>query len=143
MSDSRRETRNDGMATKFVRDVMSRSVVTCTPDTTVHEAARRMAEHGVNALVVVEELSGELEGIVTRSDLARTYGQDYRAVQVESLMSHEVQTIIPDIPVAAAVLLMLDHNVDRLVIMHAKPGPPRPVGILSLSDIIRDIAEEA
>ena len=122
---------------------MSRSVVTCTPDITVHEAARRMAEHGVNALVVVEELSGELEGIVTRSDLARTYGQDYRAVQVESLMSHEVQTIIPDIPVAAAVLLMLDHNVDRLVIMHAKPGPPRPVGVLSLSDIIRDIAEEA
>ena len=121
---------------------MNRSVVTCTLDTTVREAARRMAEHGVNALVVVEELSGELEGIVTRSDLAQAYGQDYDAIRVESVMSHEVQTVVPDIPVSAAVLLMLDHKVDRLVIMHAKPGPPRPVGILSLSDIVRDIAEE-
>ena len=122
---------------------MSRSVVTCTLETTVHEAAQRMTEHGVNALVVVEELSGELEGIVTRSDLARAYGQDYQAIQVESVMSHQVQTIVPDIPVSAAVLLMLDHRVDRLVIMHAKPGPPRPVGVLSLSDIVRDIAEGA
>lgn len=131
------------MTVKFVRDVMSRSVVTCTLDTTVREAARRMTEQGVNALVVVEELSGELEGVVTRSDLARAYGQDYDVVQVESVMSHEVQTIVPDIPVSAAVLLMLDRKVDRLVIMHAKPGPPRPVGVLSLSDIVRDIAEEA
>ena len=131
------------MTIKFVRDVMSRSVVTCTLETTVREAARRMTEHGVNALVVVEELSGELEGIVTRSDLARAYGQDYQAIHVESVMSHQVQTIVPDIPVSAAVLLMLDHKVDRLVIMHAKPGPPRPVGVLSLSDIVRDIAGEA
>jgi CBS domain-containing protein len=131
------------MTTKFVRDVMSRSVVTCTLETTVREAARRMAEHKVNALVVVEELSGELEGIVTRSDLAQTYGQEYDAIGVESVMSHDVQTIVPDIPVSAAVLLMLDQKIDRLVIMHAKPGPPRPVGILSLSDIVRDIAEEA
>lgn len=130
------------MGTKFVRDVMSRSVATCTPEMTVREAARRMAEHGFNALVVVEELSGELEGIVTRSDLARTYNQDYDAVKVESVMSHDVQTIIPGIPVSAAVLLMLDRNIDRLVIMHAKPGPPRPVGVLSLSDIVRDIAGE-
>jgi CBS-domain-containing membrane protein len=131
------------MAIKYVRDVMSRSVVTCTPETAVYEAAQRMAEHRVNALIVVEELSGELEGIVTRSDLARTYGQNYRAIKVESVMSHDVQTVIPDIPVSAAVLIMLDHGVDRLVIMHAKPGPPRPVGVLSLSDIVRDIAEEA
>lgn len=131
------------MAIKFVRDVMSRSVVTCTPETTVYGAAQRMAEHGINALIVVEELSGELEGIITRSDLARTYGQDYDAIRVESVMSHDVQTVVPDIPVSAAVLLMLDHKVDRLVIMHAKPGPPRPVGVLSLSDIVRDIAEEA
>ena len=143
MNGSKLEIRDEGMATKFVRDVMNRSVVTCTPDTTVREAARRMAEHGVNALVVVEELSGELEGIVTRSDLARAYGQDYGTIKVETVMSQEVQTVVPHIPVSAAVLLMLDQKVDRLVIMHAKPGPSRPVGILSLNDIVRDIAEEA
>jgi CBS domain-containing protein len=70
---------------KFVRDVMSRSVVTCTPETSVHEAARRMTEHRLSALVVVDKASGELEGIVSRSDLARAYEKDYDAVKVESV----------------------------------------------------------
>ncbi len=125
---------------KFVRDVMSRSVMNCTPETTVREAAQRMAEHKVNALVVVEDASGELEGIVSRSDLARAYDRDYDATTVETVMSHNVETIIPDIPVSAAVLIMLDKGVDRLVIQHAKPAPQRPVGVLSLSDVIRDMA---
>lgn len=127
---------------KFVRDVMARGVMSCTPETTVREAARRLAEHGVSALVVVEEASGELEGIVSRSDLARVYDQDYGSITVNSVMSDVVETIIPDIPVSAAVMIMLDRGVDRLVIGHAKPGPQRPVGVLSLSDIVRDMAGE-
>jgi CBS domain-containing protein len=125
---------------KSVRDVMSRSVMTCTPETTVKKAAQRMAEHYVNALVVVEESTGELEGVVSRSDIARVYDSDHDTVTVASIMSEEVETIIPSIPVSAAVLLMLDKKIDRLVIMHAKPGPQRPVGVLSLSDIVRDVA---
>ena len=125
---------------RFVRDVMSRSVTTCTPETTVRKAAVRMAENHLNALVVVEQASGELEGIVSRSDLARVYGQDYDALKVKSVMTHQVETIIPDIPVSAAVLIMQDRRVDRLVIMHTPPAPQRPVGVLSLSDIVRDIA---
>jgi CBS domain-containing protein len=119
---------------------MSRSVMTCTPETTVRDVAERMARHHVSALVVVEEASGELEGIVSRSDLARVYDGDYEGTTVESVMSQDVETIIPDIPVSAAVLIMLDRNVDRLIIMHAKPAPQRPVGILSLSDVVRDMA---
>jgi CBS-domain-containing membrane protein len=128
---------------KFVRDVMSRGVMTCTPKTTVRDAVQRMAQHRVNALVVVEDASGELEGVVSRSDLAQVYDKNYDTIPVESVMSEAVETIIPDIPVSAAVLIMLDHNVDRLVIMHAKPAPQRPVGVLSLSDVVRDMAGQA
>jgi CBS domain-containing protein len=99
-----------------------------------------MVDHHVNALVVIEEASGELEGIVTRTDLVRVYDQDLDAANVESVMKQEVETIIPEIPVSAAVLLMLDQGVDRLVIQHAKPAPQRPVGILSLSDVVKDMA---
>ena len=128
---------------KLVREVMSRRVVTCTPETTVREAARRMAENHLNALIVVEETASALEGIVSRSDLARAFGQDYDALTVESVMTPDVETIIPDIPVSAAVMIMLDRKVDRLVIMHAKPAPQRPVGVLSLSDVVREIADVA
>jgi CBS domain-containing protein len=99
-----------------------------------------MVDQHVNALVVVEEASGELEGIVSRTDLARVYDQDIDALTVESVMRQAVETIIPEIPVSAAILIMLDQGVDRLVIQHAKPAPQRPVGILSLSDIVRDMA---
>lgn len=128
------------VVTRFVRDVMSRSVLTCTLETPAREAAQRMAEHHVSALIVVEETSGDLEGIVSRTDLARVYDKDIDNLTVEMIMNHRVETIVPDIPVSAAVLIMLDYNVDRLVIMHAKPGPQRPVGVLSLSDIVRDMA---
>ena len=73
---------------KMVRDVMSRNVMGCTPETTVREAARRMAEHKVNALVVLEEASGELEGLVSRSDLAKVYDQDHESVVVELSLIH-------------------------------------------------------
>lgn len=122
---------------------MSHGVMTCMPETTVHEAVQRMTEHKVNALVVVQATSGELEGVVSHSDLARVHDHDYDSITVESVMNHAVETIIPDIPVLAAVQIMLDRNMDRLVIMHIKPAPSRPVGVLSLSDVIRDMAGEA
>jgi len=59
----------------------------------------------------------------------------------EDVMSPDVVTIIPDIPVEAAALIMLDKNIARLVIVHEKPATQRPVGILSMSDIVRDMAE--
>jgi len=71
-----RELEQRRQSCKLVRDVMSRGVVTCTPEMSIREVARRMVENRLGALVVVEKTFGELEGIVSRSDLARVYGQD-------------------------------------------------------------------
>ncbi|HEC34584.1 MAG TPA: CBS domain-containing protein [Chloroflexi bacterium] len=124
---------------KFVRDLMRRGVITCHTDTPLPEVARRMAENKVTAVVVVDE-GGEVCGIVTRKDLVGVYNQDYKKMVAENVMSSDVATIIPDIPVTAAALIMLDRDVSRLVIMHEKPATQRPVGILSMSDIVRDMA---
>lgn len=71
-----------------------------------------------------------------------SYDRDIDRLTVETVMSHEAETIIPDIPVSAAIMIMLDREVGRLVIMHAKPAPQKPVGLLSLSDVIQDMAGE-
>jgi CBS domain-containing protein len=55
----------------FLRDVMGTPVVTITPDAPLGEAGRRMLEHRIGALPVVDT-SGELLGIITESDLLRT-----------------------------------------------------------------------
>jgi len=49
-------------------DIMSKGVISVTPDTHVHEAARIMGENQVRRLPVVE--NGKMVGIVAIGDLA-------------------------------------------------------------------------
>ncbi|MCB2192007.1 MAG: CBS domain-containing protein [Deltaproteobacteria bacterium] len=50
------------------KDIMTREVVTLTPDTEVTKAAKLLLEKGFNALPVVDE-EGRLVGILCQSDL--------------------------------------------------------------------------
>lgn len=56
-----------------VADVMTTSVVTATPDTTVRRAANLLRGHAVGCLPVVEK--GKLKGIVTFTDLLELLGR--------------------------------------------------------------------
>jgi CBS domain-containing protein len=58
--------KNEGSAK--VEKVMSRDITTVTPDTSVDEAARIMADHQIRRLPVVE--NGNLVGVVSIGDLA-------------------------------------------------------------------------
>jgi CBS-domain-containing membrane protein len=55
-----------------VAEVMTRSVVTITPEATVGEAARVMGRRNVKRLPVVD-LEGDLVGIVSRSDIVGAF----------------------------------------------------------------------
>lgn len=50
-------------------DLMSKEVQTTSPDETVHEAAKRMAQHGVSQLPVVAD--GALVGMLTRAHIVQ------------------------------------------------------------------------
>jgi len=119
-----------------VRDVMSRAFVTCGMDATIGEIARRISEAQTTAIIVVDAM-GEVAGIISRTDLARVFVESDFHLRAEDIMTGNVFTIVPSIPVKAAVQLMLDHNIHQLVILHERPAPARPVGMLSLNDIVR------
>jgi len=124
----------------FVRDVMSRGVITCNLDTPIEEVANRICKARATAIVVVDDL-GEIAGIISRTDMARIFVSAKPGRRAEDVMTANVITIVPNIPVQAAVQLMLDHKIHQLVIMHAKPALGRPVGILSMDDVVRIMAE--
>jgi CBS domain-containing protein len=58
-------------------------------------------------------------------------------------MTPEVVTISGDIPLDVATQIMLDKRIHRLLIVQGGRTPNRPVGVLSLSDIVREMARSA
>ena len=69
--DERRDSRR--FAARLVSDAMTSPAITIERYWPVSVAARRMLEHGVNRLPVVQQ--GRLVGIVTRADLVRAFAR--------------------------------------------------------------------
>lgn len=131
---------------QIVRDLMHAGVVTCAPSLPLQDAARMMAEYDVSALVVVDERGG-LAGIISRTDVvnARLYAQywkHWRGLTVGQVMTAEVVTIGPQELVERAGRIMVEHKIRRLVVVEPDERDLRPIGILSLTDIVHEIAVE-
>jgi len=126
---------------KLVRDVMHRGVITCWTDEPLIDVARRLREYAINAIFVLDE-SGRAEGVISQTDLAEAYAQgDWQHRTAEEVMTTDVVTINGDIPLDAAIQIMLDKRIHRLLIVQGGLTPNRPVGVLSLSDIVQEMAQ--
>lgn len=66
-SDERLRRISEEISNMLVSDVMTRTVLTTTPDTTIMEALRAMIEMKVNRLPVVEK--GVVVGVLSRGDI--------------------------------------------------------------------------
>jgi CBS domain-containing protein len=56
-----------------VGEVMTRTVISVSPETALKDAARRMLDAGIHRLLVIE--SGRLVGVVTTTDIVRTFAR--------------------------------------------------------------------
>ena len=131
------------MSEKLVRDVMHRGVITCWADEPVADVARRLREYAINAIFVLDQ-SGRAEGIISQTDLACAYiRRGWENCTAEEIMTPEVVTIGGDIPLDVAIQIMLDKRIHRLLIVQGGLTPNRPVGVLSLSDVVREMSRVA
>lgn len=71
-SDLLRVQRENFRFTK-VQEVMTKTVITIYPDDTLLDALRRMTINGIGRLPVVSKVDGRLVGILTRTDIVRSY----------------------------------------------------------------------
>jgi signal-transduction protein with cAMP-binding, CBS, and nucleotidyltransferase domain len=119
---------------------MHRGVIACWADESVLDVARRLREYSISAIFVLDE-SGRAEGVISQTDLARAYvlGNWQHRTAVE-IMTSDVVTIIGDIPLDVATQIMLDKHIHRLLIVQGGRTPNRPVGVLSMSDVVRELA---
>lgn len=145
------------------RDLMTRDVITVTPETPVSEIAKLLSEHNISGVPVVDE-DGKLRGIISEADLvvraARPrfpryipflegviflenpahYEQEIQkmlAVAAADIMTEKVVTAPPDACVEELATLMTERNVNRIVIIEAG----RIAGVVTRGDIVRTLAE--
>jgi CBS domain-containing protein len=131
-----------------VADVMTRDVITATPETSFKQLEQLLAEHRISAVPVVDT-EGVTVGVVSEADLllkteaeggARGWSPGSRqrdskahAQAAGGLMSSPALTVDPDAPLAAAARLMRKWSVKRLPVVDSG----RLVGIVSRADVLK------
>jgi CBS domain-containing protein len=141
-------------------EIMTRKVVTTTPDSPIEEVARAMLRHHLSGVPVVDA-AGTVTGIVTEGDLLRRtetgtertrsrwlelliapgrLAQDYvrsHARKVSEVMTDAVISVGPDTPLGEVVALMESRRVKRLPVIE----DGRLVGIISRADLLGALVE--
>ncbi len=129
-----------------VGDVMASDPIVVRSDAPLGDAVKRMEEHHVHGLPVVDG-SGSLVGVLSQTDLLRARATEFLwanwpGLSVRHLMSSPAITVLRSTPLADAARKMERHHVHRLVVVD-EDDERVPIGVVSTSDLVRAMAEEA
>ena len=140
-----------------IDEVMTRDVITTSPGTPIHEAARLMVTHTVSGLAVVDD-AGTLVGVISEGDLIlrqrqrerqpwwRTFFQDGERLAREyqkaagttvgEVMTPAVISVSPDLPIESAAVILDRHHIRRLPVV----ADGQLVGIVSRGDLVKALS---
>jgi CBS domain-containing protein len=126
-----------------VGDLMTGDPFTIRADRPLTEAAELMDTYRVSGLPVVDS-QGTLVGVISQTDLlhARTTESLWNVwvgLAVRHAMTSPAITVPASLPITRAARLMEDHRIHRLVVTAAPDQ--RPIGVLSVSDLVHAIAK--
>ncbi len=113
------------------RELMTESVVTVSAAELVELAIRKMKEHRIGGMPVVDE-EYRVAGIVSESDLLGAP----ESSPVGEVMTHSPQTVSEDTSVEEIAMLLTTRSVNRLPVV--REG--RLVGIITRDDVIAYLA---
>ena len=120
------------MKVKELLDKKGHEVYSVSPDNTVYDALKLMAEKEIGALVVLED--GKMIGIVSERDYARKIilkGKASKDTVVREIMTSEVIHARPDEKVRKCLSLMTKHHFRHIPVLEEE----LLVGILSIEDV--------
>ena len=115
-------------------------VLSVTPDTTVYDALKLMAEKEVGAVVVLD--GKHLAGILSERDYARKVillGKSSRETPVSEIMTARVVCVFPSNGVDECMALMTDKRIRHLPVL----ANNEVIGVISIGDVVKEtIAEQ-
>jgi CBS domain-containing protein len=124
---------------KPVIDLLGRrppAIYQVAPGVMVFDALQLLADHGVGALLVMEE--GRLVGIFSERDYTRKValqGRNSRDTPVSAIMTASVIAVPPQTGVRDCMALMRKHHFRHLPVVEGG----RVLGMISIRDIMDDI----
>jgi len=117
----------------------SGSVLSVTPENSVFEALKLMADKNVGALLVMN--GNALCGIMSERDYARKVillGKSSHELAVRDIMSEKVVSVTPKQTVDDCMGLMTDRRIRHLPVL----DNGRVVGVLSIGDLVKAVIKE-
>jgi len=126
-----------------VGDLMTRDPLVIEQTAPVADAAELMDTFDVSGLPVVDR-DGNVVGVVSQTDIVRAattrhLWAGWQGFTVRHLMTSPAVTVTEDAALEDAAALMEGERIHRLVV--TEPGGRAPIGVLSLSDFVRMLAE--
>lgn len=127
---------------RTVRDAMTTGTINVTADAPLSEATRLLDTYHISGMPVVDR-DGALVGVLSQTDLLRARAIDHLwsvlpGLAVRHLMTSPAVTAGEAMPLDQAATLMEQRQIHRIVVV-ADDGRT-PVGMLSVSDIIHEMA---
>ena len=122
--------------TEFVRDIMTKNLVTIPKEKTAYDAAKLMIDNRISSLIVLS--NDNPVGIVTERDFIKKIclkELSSSKVKISNIMSKIKTSATPSTPIDVAVQRMVNNRIHRLpIIDHGKV-----VGIITVTDLAKHL----
>ncbi|RJQ40400.1 MAG: CBS domain-containing protein [Anaerolineaceae bacterium] len=126
---------------KTVSDILKskgNAVYSITPNNTVLDALKIMAEKGIGAILVME--GGEVCGIFSERDYARRVilQRKTEATPIREVMTEDIYFVHPEQTVDECMAQMTDKHIRHLPVVEDEVV----VGVISIGDLVKTITED-
>lgn len=121
---------------RHILQVKGNDIWSVTPDSTVFDTLRLMADKDIGALLVM--IGDNLIGIVSERDYARKlilHGKSSKNTLISEIMTKKIYTIHPDQTVHECMELLVEQHIRHLPVVEDN----KVIGVISLGDAVNEI----
>ena len=120
--------------------IRNQNLITVNENADLNLCAKLMLDSGVSSIVVTTQndvsrgSNHTLRGIITKSDFLELYATNYGGkATVNEYMAKKVLTVRPDESVHMVLLIMVDSNISRVIVVDDNN---KPIGIITSHDLL-------
>src|SRR6478672_7494171 len=120
--------------------IRKQNLITVNENADLNLCAKLMLDSGVSSIVVTTQndvsrgSNHTLRGIITKSDFLELYARNYGGkATVNEYMAKKVLTVRPDESVHMVLLIMVDSNISRVIVVDDNN---KPIGIITSHDLL-------